>query len=106
MDNGSVDPITVTQCFSERPGGETKRLDRANGGAVAFSPREDSLSIWGWGTGTPALWDIASGRPRAVTGTRHRDMIVSQAFSRDGSILATGVAKARSSSGIPSRSIP
>ncbi len=70
--------------------GETKRLDRANGGAVAFSPREDSLSIWGWGTGTPALWDIASGRPRAVTGTRHRDMIVSQAFSRDGSILATG----------------
>ncbi len=70
--------------------GESKRLERSNGYALVFSPRGDSLSIWGWGAGTPVLWDIPSARPRTATEGRHRDAIISQAFSQDGSILATG----------------
>ncbi len=71
-------------------GGEPHRLPREAPGHVLISPRGDCVSIWSWGRGVPEIWDLASDRPRTATGAGHRGRVVAQAFSPDGSILATG----------------
>ncbi len=71
-------------------GGEPHRLMRESPGHLLISPRGDCVSIWSWGWGLPELWDIALARPRPAAGTGHRGRIVAQAFSTDGSLLATG----------------
>lgn len=68
----------------------SKLVSGGNAGLLAFSPRGDFLSMAGsWGIGRPTLWDDASGLPRTPNGPGHRGTIWSQAFSPDGSLLAT-----------------
>jgi WD40 repeat protein/tRNA A-37 threonylcarbamoyl transferase component Bud32 len=56
------------------------------GEAVAFSPDSALLASGGGRDGTARLWDVASGRERAVL--RHAGVVESVAFAPDGKTLA------------------
>ncbi len=85
-------PILKDEVFIQDsgPGRASKILDGPEGTSVILSPRGDTVSAWGWGTDLPTLWDTASGHPRSANGSGHRTTIIAQAFSADGTRLATG----------------
>ncbi len=58
--------------------------------AFVFLPHADFLSTWDWNSKSPMIWDVATATPRRATSIGHSSRITSQAFSRDGAILATG----------------
>ncbi len=69
------------------------KLHRLSGGInccqLLFSPRGDTLSVYGSEVDTPRLFDLSSKKLRTVHGPAHRKFITAQAFSLDGAILAT-----------------
>jgi WD40 repeat protein len=65
------------------------RIVEAGGDWMQFSPSGKTLSIWGWDLTRPRLYDLATGKVRAAQGPAHRDYITAQAYTHDGTTLAT-----------------
>jgi eukaryotic-like serine/threonine-protein kinase len=65
-------------------------LDEMGLDRVVFSPAGDFLSIHRWGSLSPELWEVTTGKKRGAKVSGHRTPNDAEAFAPDGATLATG----------------
>ena len=58
--------------------------------SISFSPDSRTLASMGYDNGAVYLWDVATGRKKNVTFTRHTGHVYSASFSPDSQTLASG----------------
>ncbi len=73
--------------------GVPRRVEVGSMDWLLFSPRRDTLSIWEWGSLSPSVYDISSEMLRTPQDPAHRKHITAEAYSLDGTTLATAGAE-------------